>query len=101
MIDVIVQITFSESGSRTWPILSGYRPLFMTSKGEFTSGKIDFIGLQRLGRGESCQASVTFLSPELIRQDLKIGNTLSFYEGHGYVGSAVVLKVLTDAENNE
>lgn len=93
LFKIQAEITVNETGGRTWPIKSGYRPGFnFTNKG-LTSGSINLLDKQELKPGEKGIVEVSFVSNELLGE-LQSGNEFKFYEGAVEIGIGEVIKVL-------
>lgn len=85
-----------EEGGRTTPVVSGYRP--MCDFGLTTNGRkmyndcvLLFEGYQEVRPGETCEARILPLHPELMRGVLRPNRAFDITEGSRVVGKGEVL----------
>ena len=85
--------TFDEGG-RSTPAKSGYRPQI---KFNFeictTSGRQIFIGREWVCPGETVDAEITILSPQMFEHKLFEGLEFIFIEGSKLIGTGKILKI--------
>jgi hypothetical protein len=75
----VLKYLTTEEGGRTTPARSGYRTQLKFSFEEIqTSGQQVFIGKETVRPGESVQAEITMVSPEIFKGRLSCGTTASF-----------------------
>ena len=95
-IAILKYKTFDEGG-RSTPAKSGYRPqLCFDFEKNSTSGRQVFIDKEWVCPGESVEAKITMLSPQLFENKLYEGLEFKFCEGRTIVGYGAILKILNE-----
>lgn len=95
-IAILKYKTFDEGG-RSTPAKSGYRPqLCFDFEKNSTSGRQVFIDKEWVCPGESIEAEITMLSPQLFENKLYEGLEFKFCEGRTIVGYGTILKILNE-----
>ena len=72
---------------------SGYRPAFKIKENYLSTGEIELIGRKKLDVGESCEAYISFLTPDIYPESMWKGKKLIFSEGEKITGEAIVEEV--------
>ena len=86
-----------DEGGRSSPAKSGYRPqLCFDFEKNSTSGRQIFIDKEWVAPGETIDAEITMLSPQLFESKLHEGLEFKFCEGRVIVGSGTILKILNE-----
>jgi translation elongation factor EF-Tu-like GTPase len=95
--DLIATITYltKAQGGRNTPAHSKYRPQFcLPNQEQSTSGEQIFIGTDLVRPGETVQAEVTLLCPELFSTMLTVGLQFEFKEGRRTVAIGRIDKII-------
>ena len=94
--DFVARLQYNtvDEGGRSSPAKSGYRPQI---KFEFevstTSGRQIFNDREWVCPGETVEAEITILSPELFRHKLFEGLEFKFIEGSKIIGTGKILQI--------
>jgi len=91
--DFVATITYLSTlkGGRTTPAHSKYRPQFCIPDEQYsTSGEQIFIGTDVVYPGETVQAEITLLCPELFHGKLEVGTNFEFKEGSRIVATGTI-----------
>ena len=93
--DVEAEITLlpTAAGGRHTPAASGYRPGHKVRDDYITSGAHHYIGRDTLAPGETCLATITFITPEVYPNCLWVGRDIDIQEGSRVVGRAHITKI--------
>lgn len=76
-------------------VTSGYRPAHLI--GEYlTTGLHEYLGTERLNKGETKEGLITFISPEAYPHSLSVGMRLYFQEGSQTTGYADILEIYNE-----
>ena len=78
---------------RKTPAASGYRPSHRVKENYLTSGTHHYISVDKLYPGQSCEGTISFLSPEAYPHCLSVGQILDVQEGGRIVGTAEIIKI--------
>jgi translation elongation factor EF-Tu-like GTPase len=95
--DLLAKIAFlrTEEGGRSGPARSGYRPNHdFGLPGTLNDAAHEYVGQDWAAPGETVDAKVWLLVPELQRGRLHTGFTFTVQEGSRVVGKAIVQEVL-------
>ena len=98
-IDFIAFLKYNsfDEGGRSTPAKSGYRPqLCFDFEKNSTSGRQIFINKEWVSPGETVEAEITILSPQLFENKLYEGLEFKFCEGRTIVGYGTILKILNE-----
>ena len=98
---VDIRLRPHDSGGRSWPIVSGYRPLFRLhneGKRELTIGLSEFTipdgaSVEPGGSGRA----IVVMSPEvrkIVLENVAVGDTMQMREGNRVVGSVKLVSFL-------
>ena len=86
-----------DEGGRSTPAKSGYRPqLYFDFEKNSTSGRQIFINKEWVSPGETVEAEITMLSPQLFENKLYEGLEFKFCEGRVVVGYGTILKLVNE-----
>jgi GTPase len=82
-------------GGRKTKIFNGYSPAFKIRNDQmFNGGKIAIINKEELEPGETTDAFITFIAPELVKGYLRIGSKILFCESpERFIGEAIVIEI--------
>lgn len=89
--DIKAKITLT---GQDW-VCSGYRPAHLVGN-YLTSGAHQYFNRDELKLNETVEGTITFISPEIYPQSLKVGMKISFQEGSRIMGYAEVLEIYND-----
>lgn len=81
---------------RKTPFSDGYRPAFDFGSEILTSGRIMLIDEQNklFFPGETRQVKIDFIFYDFVKNKLKIGEKIYFYEGRNCLGYIIILDIL-------
>lgn len=79
--------------TRQSPAASGYRPAHRIKDGYLTTGIHQYIDTDELYPGNSCEGTITFLTPEVYPNCLKVGQVIDIQEGARIVGTAEIIEI--------
>jgi translation elongation factor EF-Tu-like GTPase len=97
--DVQVELRFltTEEGGRKTLVYSNYRPQFFYAGHHYVvNHKFPKEGV---APGETTEAELTFLSPELLQGHIHVGAIFEIYEGAKKVAEGKILQILALEEN--
>ena len=89
--DVKAMITLNHV--RKTPAASGYRSSHRIKEHYMTSGTHQYIGVDELNPGESCEGTISFITPEAYPHCLSVGQILNIQEGERIVGTAEIIQI--------
>jgi hypothetical protein len=89
MLKIKVKLSFL-SDDRKNAITSGYRPAFKFGD-EYLTGSIELLEKKALHQGEKSLAEIFIIQDFLIKNNLEIGQVVSFYEPPYKIGDAELL----------
>ncbi len=98
-IDFIAFLKYNsfDEGGRSTPTKLGYRPqLCFDFEKNSTSGRQIFINKEWVSPGETVEAEITILSPQLFENKLYEGLEFKFCEGRVVVGYGTILKIVNE-----
>ena len=102
--DIAADIKFlsTSEGGRKTPALSSYRP---NHDFGLESGLVDavheYIGIDRAEPGGSVYAHLVFLSPNLLKGKLSLGQTFRVQEGAKLIALGTISKIFSDELRND
>ncbi|CAA7386365.1 hypothetical protein [Chryseobacterium fistulae] len=78
------------------PFTNGYRPAFDFGSESLTSGRILLLDDKKASfyPGETGEVEISFMFEEFVRDKLKIGEKIYFYEGPNRLGEINILEIL-------
>lgn len=92
MVLVQIKLLSAEDGGRPTSVASGYRPQIRIGD-EQVSGAIGFVGRETVKPGETCDARMRFISHDLVRDALRLGQRYDLFEGARKIGQMTVLDI--------
>ena len=78
---------------RKSPAVSGYRPAHRVKEDYLTTGAHQYIGTDALHPGDSCEGTITFITPEAYPHCLHVGQVMDIQEGSKIVGTAEIIEI--------
>lgn len=93
MIIIKAKITFYKNTGRTWPMKTGYRPLFNFISESKTSGYITVLNQDQIEVGSKGDVLIKFATDKFLGNDFAIGKRFTFDEGSIALGEGEVLEI--------
>ncbi|WP_407364498.1 hypothetical protein HKW97_25055 (plasmid) [Pseudomonas luteola] len=91
--EIILRLTPTNAGGKTWSIGSGYLPNFAVHDDYVTSVRIELLDLAELAPGDECRANIWFITPEVYPNTLWRNREIVVSEASRVVGKAIILAV--------
>jgi hypothetical protein len=94
MIRIKAKIILYKGTGRTWPIKTGYRPLFNFIPLSKTSGSITVIDKYGIEVGSTGNVFIKFANGDFLGKDILIGKQFTFDEGTIALGEGEILEII-------
>lgn len=94
MVDIKVEVRNLRKSGKFFS--SGYRPAFQVNENYVSTGEIELIGRDLLNCGESAEAYVRFLTPNIYPNSMWEGKKLLFMEGNEITGEAIIEEIYNE-----
>jgi elongation factor Tu len=96
MITIKAIIKLYDNKERTWPIRTGYRPLFNFISDSKTSGQITVLNQEEIEVGCEAEVLINFISDSFLGNNFIIGTQFTFDEGGVALGEGEILEILVN-----
>jgi len=95
-----IRLLQTAEGGRTSYVHSGYRPNLRFGD-LYTDGALTFLDRQQAYPGDECEARLTLVNPDYVRESLVVGAHFDIMEGPRQVGEGTILSILTALQQQE